>query len=276
MTDDRNSRAAKTEEFYKFLVDGLLDVGIYGLSETGVVQSWNRGAQTLLGYSEEEVVGQHFSMFYGKDDRDRQFPDYELREATRTGRFEGTGFRIRKDGTKIWVDIIIAPLRDREGKPAGFAKVVRDASERKKSEELIDRQQRELIALSTPVMQLWSGVLALPIVGSLDSTRSQIIMERLLSGLTSTGCTVAILDISGVPTVDTEVANRLMKTIAAAKLMGAECIISGIRPEIAQTMVHLGIDLTNIATRSSMARALEEALSRMNLQVAPRSQAQKE
>ncbi len=257
----------ESEQFYRFLVDGLLDVAIYWLSPSGNIQSWNKGAERITGYSASEVIGKHFSMFYMKDDRDRKFPDYELQEADRVGRYESNGWRMRKDGGKFWADVIIASLHDEDGKPRGFAKVVRDASERKKAEELIERQKRDLIELSTPVIHLWHGILALPIVGTLDSARCQIVMEKLLEGLVSTGCGVAILDISGVPTVDTLVAQHLMKTISAARLMGAECIISGIRPETAQTIVHLGVDLSTVKTKSSMARALEEALSSLNMKV---------
>lgn len=139
-------------------------------------------------------------------------------------------------------------------------------------EEIINRQQQDILEVSTPVIQIWPGVVALPIIGTLDSERSQIMMERLLQTLSSTGCTVAILDISGVPAVDTMVAQHLIKTIQAAKIMGAQCIISGIRPEIAQTIVHLGVDLSMVRTKATMSRALEEALQMVNLQIVPRGQ----
>jgi rsbT co-antagonist protein RsbR len=132
-------------------------------------------------------------------------------------------------------------------------------------EEYITRQQRELLEISTPVIQVWDGVLALPVIGTLDSMRTQTLMEALLRELVRTNSTVAILDISGVPAVDTMVAEHLMKTVSAARLMGAECIISGIRPEIAQTIVHLGIDLRGVLTRSTMALALTLALDRLGI-----------
>lgn len=255
------------EEFYQFLTEGLSDLAIYMLSPTGTVQTWTKGAQTIKQYQASEVIGKNFSMFYTKADQDRDLPTSELDLARRTGKFEGSGWRVRKDGSQVWVDIVIAPLRDKNGELKGFVKVARDASERKKAEEIIERQKKDLIELSTPVMNLWQGILALPIVGTLDSTRSQVVTERLLQGLTASGCTVAIIDISGVPTVDTVVAQHLMKTIGAARLMGAECIISGIRPEIAQTMVHLGIDLSKVRTKSSMSRALEEAMSLLDIRL---------
>jgi len=132
----------------------------------------------------------------------------------------------------------------------------------KTREETIKRQQEELAELSTPVVRLWKGVLALPLIGTLDSERTQIVMENLLKSLVDTGAEIAIIDITGVPTVDTQVAQHLLKTIAAARLMGADCIISGIRPQIAQTMVHLGVEL-NVVSKATLADAFAIALERI-------------
>jgi rsbT co-antagonist protein RsbR len=134
-------------------------------------------------------------------------------------------------------------------------------------EQTIRRQQDEILEISTPVTRLWDGVLALPLIGTLDSNRTQGIMESLLQEISSTGYKIAILDISGVMTVDTLVTQHLLKTVAAARLMGAECIISGIRPQTAQTMVHLGVDLTGVRTKSTLADALRLAFSLMKLSV---------
>lgn len=129
-------------------------------------------------------------------------------------------------------------------------------------EDVIRRQQQELLELSTPVMRMWEGVIAAPIIGTLDSARTQAIMENLLQEIVETNAKLAILDISGVPTVDTQTAQHLIKTVAAARLMGTQCIISGIRPQIAQTVVHLGIELDNVITKATMYDALAFALSR--------------
>jgi rsbT co-antagonist protein RsbR len=136
-------------------------------------------------------------------------------------------------------------------------------------EEVIQRQQQELLELSTPVVKLWDGVLALPLIGTLDSARTQIVMESLLQKIVETGSNVAIIDITGVPTVDTLVAQHLIKAITAARLMGADCIISGIRPQIAQTIVHLGVHLADVTTKASLADAFALALERVGLGVAP-------
>lgn len=132
----------------------------------------------------------------------------------------------------------------------------------KSREEIIARQQMEMLELSTPVVTLWEGILALPMIGTLDSARTQVVMETLLQRIVETRSEIAIIDITGVPTVDTLVAQHLLKTVAAARLMGADCIISGIRPQIAQTMVHLAIDLSNVTTKASLADAFVVALQR--------------
>jgi rsbT co-antagonist protein RsbR len=129
-------------------------------------------------------------------------------------------------------------------------------------EELINRQQEEMLELSTPVVKLWEGILALPMIGTLDSARTQVVMESLLQKIVETGSEIAIIDITGVPTVDTLVAQHLIKTVTALRLMGAECIISGIRPQIAQTIVHLGVDLQGVVTKANLADALALALKR--------------
>jgi rsbT co-antagonist protein RsbR len=138
----------------------------------------------------------------------------------------------------------------------------------KTREEVINRQQRELLELSTPVVALWDNVLALPLIGTLDSGRTQVVMESLLERIVETGASIAIIDITGVPTVDTLVAQHLMKTVAAARLMGADCIISGVRPQIAQTIVHLGVELGDVSTKATLADAFRLALRRSGQTIA--------
>jgi rsbT co-antagonist protein RsbR len=133
----------------------------------------------------------------------------------------------------------------------------------KSREEIIRRQQQELLELSTPVVSLWEGVLALPLIGTLDSARTQVVMQNLLEAIVSHGAAIAIIDITGVPTVDTLVAQHLLKTVGAARLMGADCIISGIRPQIAQTIIHLGVDLAGVITKATLADAFQLALKKL-------------
>jgi len=142
----------------------------------------------------------------------------------------------------------------------------------KTREEVISRQQQELLELSTPVVQLWTGILALPLIGTLDSARTQVVMQNLLDAIVKTRSDFAIIDITGVPVVDTLVAQHLLKTVAAARLMGAECLISGIRPQIAQTIIHLGVDLGGVITKATLADAFALALRRSGRMFAPAPQ----
>ena len=132
----------------------------------------------------------------------------------------------------------------------------------KTREEVILRQQKELMELSTPVVRLWENILALPLIGTLDSARTQVVMQNLLEAIVETRSGYAIIDITGVPVVDTLVAQHLLKTVAAARLMGADCLISGIRPQIAQTIIHLGVDLSEVTTKATLADAFDVALRR--------------
>jgi rsbT co-antagonist protein RsbR len=134
-------------------------------------------------------------------------------------------------------------------------------------EDVIARQQRTMLELSTPVVELWEGILALPLIGTLDSERTQLVMESLLTRIVETGAAIAIIDITGVPTVDTLVAQHLLKTVAAARLMGADCLISGIRPQIAQTIVHLGVELGDVTSKATLAGAFAVALKRTGLAI---------
>lgn len=141
----------------------------------------------------------------------------------------------------------------------------------KSREEMIKRQQLDMLELSTPVVKLWDGILAVPLIGTLDSSRTQVVMENLLKSIVETNSNIAIVDITGVPMVDTQVAQNLLKTVMAAKLMGTQCIVSGIRPQIAQTMVHLGVDFGDIITKATLADALAQAFRMIDISVAARS-----
>ena len=170
---------------------------------------------------------------------------------------------------------LFSVLRTELSSPQDLADAVMDASQlldqlgiltteafQKTREEIIVRQQQELMELSTPVVRLWDNILALPLIGTLDSARTQVVMQNLLDAIVQTRSDVAIIDITGVPMVDTLVAQHLLKTVAAARLMGADCLISGIRPQIAQTIIHLGVDLTAVTTKATLADAFAIALRR--------------
>lgn len=238
------------------------------MNKSGKIIAANEGIYKLFGYKSGELVGQSIEVlvperYRGKHEhhRDGFFKDPSSRKMGSGRDLSG----VKKDGTEIPIEIGLKPFNS-GGEIVVLASIV-DISERKQLEEMVKRQQEDLMELSTPVIHLWDGILVLPVVGTLDSERSRVMMEQLLEALGKSGNSVAIMDISGVPTVDTLVAQHLMKTIEAARLMGAECIISGIRPEIANTIVNLGLDLGKINTKSSMSRALEDAFEMLNLKV---------
>jgi len=255
------------EDSFRLLVDSVRDYAIIMLDPEGHVASWNAGAERIKGYRPEEIIGKHFSCFYPADAVQRGLPERELQTAAKEGRFEDEGWRVRKDGKQFWANAIISALRDKDGTLRGFAKVTRDLTERKEAEERIHQQAKEIMELSTPVMQVWQGVVVAPLIGSLDSQRTQQFMERLLTRIVETNSPLALVDIMGVPTIDTQTAQHLIETISAVRLLGAQVVLTGVRPAIAQTLVHLGIDLSGILTRSSLAAGLRVALDMLNLQV---------
>lgn len=263
-----------SEGRFRLLVESITDYAIVMLDPNGHVTSWNPGAERIKGYSEKEIMGKHFSCFYTEEAIKNKLPEKELLAAAKDGRFEDEGWRVRKGGTRFWANVIITPLRDKKGDLIGFGKMTRDLTERKQAEERIQQQSREIMELSTPVMQVWEGVVAAPLIGSLDSDRTQQFMERLLERIVETNSPVALVDIMGVPTIDTKTAQHLIETISAVRLLGAQVVLTGVRPVIAQTLVHLGIDLSGIITRSSLAAGLKVALDILNLRLVSKNDGQ--
>lgn len=256
-------------EMIRLLIESISDYAIILLDKDGQVISWNPAAQRLKGYRADEIIGKHFSIFYPPEDVKAGKTVRELEVASREGRFEDEGWRVRKDGSRFWANVVITALRDERGTLRGFGKVTRDLSERKKSEERIRKQAQEILEMATvPVVQVWEGILLVPLIGTLDSARTQQLMERLLQRLTDTGSPVALLDITGVPTIDTQTAQHLVETIKAVRYVGADVVLTGVRPVIAQTLVHLGIDLSHVSTRSSLTAGLRVAFSMLGLQIA--------
>lgn len=275
MKNDIDASSAATvlgsEDSFRLLVESLKDYAIIILDPTGHVASWNAGAERFKGYRAEEIIGKHFSAFYTAEDIKRGLPEQELGIAARDGRYEGNGWRVRKDGEQFWANVIISTLRTPDGTLQGYSKVTRDLTESKQAEEQIQQQSREIMELSTPVMQVWQGVVIAPLIGSLDSNRTQQFMERLLERVVETNSPVALVDIMGVPTIDTQTAQHLIETINAVRLLGAQVVLTGVRPAIAQTLVHLGIDLSGIITRASLASGLQVAFDILKLQVVSKS-----
>lgn len=257
-------------DMLQLLVDSVRDYAIILLDPAGNVLTWTSGAERIKGWRAEEIIGQHFSKFYTQEDLDKGKTEMELRVAAAEGRFEDEGWRVRKDGSRFWANVTITPLRDKAGTIRGFGKVTRDLSERRMNEERIKQQAQEIFDMAVvPVVQVWESIVLVPLIGTLDSQRTQQLMERLLHRVTETGSPVALIDITGVPTVDTQTAQHLIETISAVRLLGAEAILTGVRSTIAQTLVHLGIDLSNVITRASLASGLRAALHIVNLAVVP-------
>ena len=256
-----------TPDAFRVLVDSIRDYAIVLLDPAGRVVSWNPGAERIKGYRPDEILGKDFSCFYTADSVQRGVPEQELKVAATEGRLEDEGWRVRKGGERFWASVIITPLRAKDGGLLGFGKVTRDLTERKQTEEQLQRQAKEIMELSTPVMQVWQGVVVAPLIGTLDSQRTQRFQERLLERIVETNSPMALVDIMGVPTIDTQTAQHLIETISAIRLLGAQVVLTGVRPIIAQTLVHLGVDLSGIITRSSLAAGLQVALNILNLEV---------
>jgi PAS domain S-box-containing protein len=271
----RKSRGGTLDETERnrllgLLVDTLTDYAITLLDTEGLVMTWSPAAERLKGWTSDEIVGRSFACFYPADDIASGKPERELGIAAAEGRFEDEGWRVRKDGSAFWANVVFVPLRDTAGRLVGFGKVTRDLTERRNADERIRRQAQEIMEMAAvPVVQVWEGILLVPLIGTLDSERTQQLMERLLDRVATTGSPVAVVDITGVPTVDTQTAQHLIETMAAVRMLGAEVILTGVRPSIAQTLVHLGIDLNAFTTRSSLAAGLRYSLDLLGTAARP-------
>jgi PAS domain S-box-containing protein len=226
----------------------------------GTIISANENFLSMMGYNLDEIVGQHHSIF--ADPKFAASDEYkEFWAALQRGEYQAAEFkRLGKNGREVWIQGSYNPIFDRSGKPYKVVKFATDITERKASEAMIDSQQRAIMELSTPAMQLLEDIILMPLVGNIDSERAGTMIDKLLGTISASSASVAILDVTGVPVIDTNVARYLLKTVSAAKMLGAEVILTGIQPSGAQTLVQLGIDLSGVTTKGSLRAGIQEAM----------------
>ena len=267
--------AMRAETMFRGLLESAPDA-IVIVEESGRIALVNRKTEELFGYGRAQLIGHDVEMLVPERFR-AQHP--ALRNgffAAARARPMGAGlelFAVRRDGSEFPVEISLSPLETDSGILVSAA--IRDVTERRDQLRQLRRQRDEILELSTPVIQVWDKVLALPIIGTLDSNRAARLTESLLEKIAERQAEVIILDISGVPTIDTMVAQHLLKTVQAATLMGAVSIMSGVRPETAQAMVHLGIDIGHLRSRSTLRDALQLALQIVRDRVGDGSRAER-
>ena len=280
-----------TEADLLWLIANVRDYAILVLDPEGRVCSWNKAAERINGYQAHEILGKHFSIFYPKEDIEAGKPAHELEVAAEEGRGEDEGFRVRKDGSRFWANVVVTALRDQAGRLRGFGKITRDLTERRQAEEEVRRMRDDLEGrfkertselakvnaslkaelsarkraeeaireLSTPVLPIRDRLLVLPLIGIIDSARALQLTEQLLGSIRTHRARAVVMDITGVAEVDSKVANHLLQTVEAARLMGARVIVSGISSGIAQTLVRIGVDLSALLTTTDLRGGLEEA-----------------
>ncbi len=235
------------------------DDAITGKTLDGIILSWNPGAEKIYGYSADEVIGKPISILVPPDHPD-EIPQLLKRigKGERIEHYETT--RVRKDGKRIDISLTISPIKDATGRIIGASTIGRDITERKMmEEELRQRQEKTIRELSTPVLQVRERMLILPIIGVIDSFRARQLTDHLLRAIHYNRAKVVVMDITGVPTIDSKVANYLVQTIDSSQLMGAMVVVTGVSPEIAHTLVTLGMDLSKMDTAGDLQGGIEAA-----------------
>lgn len=259
------SEGLSTQAFLAAIVESS-DDAIYGKELDGTILSWNPAAERIFGYSAAEIIGRPVSILVPPNRADEVLQILErVRRGERVDHFETV--RAKKNGDVFDVAVTVSPIRDASGTIVGASTSARDITEQKQLRDALAKRAQEILDVSTPVLQVWEGVVVAPFIGTVDTQRAQQFMERLLDRIVETNSSVALLDVTGVPAIDTRTAQHLIETITSVRLMGAQAVLTGVRPAIAQTLAHLGINLADVVTRSSLADGLRVALDALNLRI---------
>lgn len=274
VTRDGTARRREEEKSRAFLESAADAVVI--VNSKGEIVLVNSQTEALFGYSRTELLGESVEKLLPKRFRNQHLGHRGGYFANPRPRAMGANlnlFATRKDGQEFPVEISLSPVETEEGTMVTSS--IRDVTQRRQTEEQLRKQAREIMEMATvPIVQVWEGILLVPLIGMLDSARAQQFMEKLLQSLTETASTVAVIDITGVPTIDTQTAQHLTETIKAVRYIGARVVLTGVRPAIAQTLVHLGVDLSIATTRASLAAGLRVAFGLLNLRVATEADTQ--
>ena len=219
---------------------------------------WNQAVVAVTEYSDSEMASLRPTDLFAAEDRDRIQAAIQQVAAEGGAQLEAT--LVTKTGDRIPFEFVGALMRAADDTPFAISTVGRDVTHRKQVEHRLEKQAQEILELSTPAIQVWEGIVAVPLIGTLDSERTERFAEGLLDAIVANKAEVALIDVTGVPAIDTQTAHHILETIAAVRLLGARVVLTGLRPAIAQTLVHLGIDLSGVTTRSTLAAGLRRAL----------------
>jgi PAS domain S-box-containing protein len=246
-------------DLYRLFIENIKDYAIFMLDPGGYITTWNIGAERINGYKANEIIGKHFSIFYTPEAIKKDHPGYELKTARQQGRYEEEGYRVKKDGSLIWMNIIITAIFDDNQNLLGYGKITRDLTEHKAQESQIDTQRKLIRELSTPVLQIQKYLLLLPIIGIIDEDRALQLKTQLLNTIRTFRAKVVVIDLTGISSIDFEVANHFMEIVSASRLMGATLIFTGFSIKLAEIFVNLGFDLSKLITAGNLQSGIEQA-----------------
>jgi len=253
--------------YNRSLIEASLDP-LVTIAPNGKITDVNAATEKVTGFTRQELIGNDFLNYFTDPEKAREGYQRVFSEGFVTD-YPLTIRHVEGRLTDVLYNASV--YRGETGEVIGVFAAARDITEQKKLREALTQQAQEILKVSTPVLQVWEGVVVAPLIGTLDTQRAQQFMERLLERVVETNSSVALLDVTGVPSVDTRTAQHLIETITAVRLVGAQAVLTGVRPAIAQTLAHLGINLTDVVTRSTLAAGLRVALDILNLKISSRN-----